>query len=58
MGRRFTIPSAPQRRARYGALGYATPAAHAAGIRLAASRPVVTVADDGDNTCRSLVAAE
>ena len=36
--------------------GYATPAAHAAGLKLAASQPVATVADDGDNTRRSLVA--
>ena len=40
----------------HSALGYATPAAYAAGLRLAASQPVATVADDGDNTRRSLVA--
>ena len=40
----------------HSALGYATPAAYAAGLRLAASRPVATVADEGDNTRRSLVA--
>ena len=40
----------------HSALGYATPAAYAAGLRLAASRSVATVADDGDNTRRSLVA--
>ena len=40
----------------HSSLGYATPAAYAAGLRLAASRPVATVADDGDNTRRSLVA--
>ena len=37
-------------------LGYATPAAYAAGLRLAASRPVATIANDGDNTRRSMVA--
>ena len=41
----------------HSSLGYATPAAHAAGLRLAASQPVAIVADDGDNTRRSLVAA-
>lgn len=40
----------------HSALGYATPAAYAAKLRLAASQPVATVADDGDNTRRSLVA--
>jgi len=40
----------------HSALGYATPAAYAARLRLAASRPVATVANDGDNTRRSLVA--
>ena len=40
----------------HSALGYATPAAYAAGLRLAASRPVATAADEGDNTRRSLVA--
>lgn len=40
----------------HSAFGYATPAATAAGLRLAASRPVSTVADEGDNTRRSLVA--
>ncbi len=40
----------------HSALGYATPAAYAAGLRLAVSRAVATVADDGDNTRRSLVA--
>ena len=40
----------------HSALGYAIPAAYAAGLRLAASRLVATVADEGDNTCRSLVA--
>ncbi len=40
----------------HSSLGYATPAAYAAGLRLAASRPVATVADEGDNTRRSLVA--
>ena len=38
------------------ALGYSTPVAYAARLRLAASRPVATVADEGNNTCRSLVA--
>jgi len=41
----------------HSSLGYASPAAHAAGFRLAASQPVATSADDGDNTRRSLVAA-
>ncbi len=41
----------------HSSLGYATPAAYAVGLRLAASRPVATVAEDGDNTGRSLVAA-
>ena len=36
--------------------GYATPAAYAAGLRLAATQPVAIVADEGDNTRRSLVA--
>ena len=40
----------------HSSLGYATPAAYAAGLRLAASRTVATVANDGDNTRRSLVA--
>lgn len=40
----------------HSSLGYATPAAYATGLRLAASRPVATVADEGDNTRRSLVA--
>ncbi len=40
----------------HSSLGYATPAAHAAELRRAASQPVATVADDGDNTRRSLVA--
>jgi len=40
----------------HSALGYATPAAYAVGLRLAASPAVATVADDGDNTRRSLVA--
>ena len=40
----------------HSALGYATPAAYAAGLRLAASRPVATVAEEGDNTRRSLIA--
>lgn len=40
----------------HSAPGYATPAAYAAALRLAASQPVATVADQGDNTCRSLVA--
>ena len=40
----------------HSALGCATPAAYAAGLRLAASRPVATVANEGDNTCRSPVA--
>ncbi len=40
----------------HSALGYATPAAYAAGLRLAASRPVATVANEGDNTRRSPVA--
>ena len=38
-------------------LGYATPAAYAAGLRLAASQAVATIAGDGDNTRRSLVTA-
>ncbi len=41
----------------HSSLGYATPAAYAAGLRLAASQPVATVADDSDNTRRSLAAA-
>ena len=41
----------------HSALGYAIPAAYAAGLRLAATQPVATVANDGDNTRRSLVAA-
>ena len=41
----------------HSSLGYATPAAYAVGLRLAASRPVATVADDGENNGRSLVAA-
>ena len=32
----------------HSALHYATPAAYAAGLRLAASRPAATVADEGD----------
>ena len=40
----------------HSALGYSTSAAYAAGLKLAASRPVATVADEGDNTRRSLVA--
>ena len=40
----------------HSSLGYATPAAYAAGFRLAASRPLATVANDGDNARRSLVA--
>jgi putative transposase len=40
----------------HSALAYATRAAYAARLRLAASQPVATVADDGDNTRRSLVA--
>ena len=38
-------------------LGYATPAEYAFGLRLAASRPVATSAEAGDNNGRSLVAA-
>jgi len=41
----------------HSSLGYATPTAYAVGIRLAASRPVATVAKDGGNNGRSLVAA-
>ena len=40
----------------HSALGYATPAAYAAGLRQAAPRPVATLADEGDHTPRSLVA--
>lgn len=40
----------------HSALGYATPAAYAAGLRLAIARPVAIVAIDGDNTRRSLAA--
>jgi putative transposase len=40
----------------HSALGCATPAAHAAGLRLAALQPVATVADNGSTTRRSLVA--
>ena len=40
----------------YSALGCATPAAYAAGLRLAAPRQVATVAREGDDTRRSLVA--
>ena len=41
----------------HSSLGYQTPAVHAAGLRLAASRPVDSVAEDGDNNRRSLIAA-
>ena len=41
----------------HSSLGYATAAAYAVGLRLAASRPVATDASDGDNNGRSLVAA-
>ena len=41
----------------HSSLGYQTPVAHAAGLVLAASRPVDSVAEDGDNNGRSLVAA-
>ena len=41
----------------HSSLGYQTPVAHAAGLMLAASRPVDNVAEDGDNNGRSLVAA-
>lgn len=41
----------------HSSLGYQTPAAHAAGLRLAASRPVDNVAANGDNNHRSLAAA-
>ena len=41
----------------HSSLGYAIPAAYAVGLRLAASQPVATVAEDGDNNCRSLDAA-
>jgi transposase InsO family protein len=41
----------------HSSLGYQTPAAHAAGLVLAASRPVDSVAEDGDNNRRSLVTA-
>ena len=40
----------------HSSFGYTTPAAYAVGLRLAASRPVATVAEDGDNNSRSLVA--
>ena len=40
----------------HSSLGDATPAAYAAGLRLAATQPVTTAADEGDNTRRSLVA--
>ena len=40
----------------HSSLGYATPTAYAAGLRLAASEPIAIVANDGDNTRRSLVA--
>ena len=40
----------------HSSLGYATQAACAAGLRLAALQAVATVANDGDNTRRSLVA--
>jgi len=40
----------------HSALGYATPAAYAARLRPDASRPVATVANEGDNTRRPLVA--
>lgn len=41
----------------HSSLGYQTPVAHAAGLLLAASRPVDSVAQPGDNNRRSLVAA-
>ncbi len=41
----------------HSSLGYQTSAVHAAGLRLAASRPVDSVVDNGDNNGRSLVAA-
>lgn len=41
----------------HSSLGYQTPAVHAAGLRLAASRPVASAAEDGDNNRPSLVAA-
>ena len=41
----------------HSSLGYQTPAVHAAGLILAASRPVDRVAEGGDNNDRSLVAA-
>ena len=40
----------------HSALGYATPAAYAAGLRLSASQAVATVANDGDNTRQALAA--
>ena len=40
----------------HSALGYATPVAYATGLRLGAAQAVATVADEGDNTRRSLVA--
>ena len=41
----------------HSSLGYQTPVAHAAGLVLAAARPVDSIAEDGDNNRRSLVAA-
>lgn len=38
----------------HSSLNYANPAAYAVGLRLAASRPVATVANDGDNSGRTL----
>ena len=40
----------------HSSLVYATPAAYAVGLRLAASQPVATVAEDGDNNSESLAA--
>ena len=41
----------------HSSLGYQTRAVHAAGLVRAALRPVDSVAEDGDNNRRSLVAA-
>lgn len=41
----------------HSSLGYQTPAAHAAGLRLAAARPVDTAGEDANNNRRSLAPA-
>jgi len=41
----------------HSSLGYQTPTAHAAGLRLAAARPVDATNEDANNNCRSLAPA-